>query len=86
MPQVDDTFDTLTEELWQDVEEERRPASPVPSARSEGRIAHFFNSLAASMALQQRKPTTSCRHQQILYPTDILAQNYPHLYLRVMCG
>jgi len=85
MPQVDDTFDTLTEEPWQDGEEERS-AVPVPSARSEGRIAHFFNSLAASMALQQRKPTTSCQHQQVLYPTDILAQNYPHLYLRVMCG
>lgn len=85
MPQVDDTLDALTEDLWQDVEEERSVA-PVSAARSEGRIAHFFNSLAASMALQQRQPTTSCRHQQILYPTDILAQNYPYLYLRVMCG
>ena len=85
MQQIDDTFDTLTEEFWQDVEEERS-AAPVSPARSEGRIARFFNSLAASMALQQRKTTTSCRHQQVLYPTEILAQNYPHLYLRVMCG
>ena len=85
MQHVDDTSDTLTEEIWQDVVEERRAAPVVPS-RSAGRIAGFFNSLAASMALQRSKPWTSCRHQPALSPTDILAQNHPYLYLRVMCG
>lgn len=85
MQHVDDTSDTLTEELWQDVVKERQ-AAPVSPPRSAGRIARFFDSLAASIALQQRKPWTPCRHQSIMYPTDILAQNHPHLYLRVMCG
>ena len=87
MQHVDDTSDILTEEMeiWQDVVEERRSAPVFPS-RSEGRIARFFNSLAASMALQRSQPWTPCRHQPIMYPADILAQNYPYLYLRVMCG
>ena len=85
MQHVDDTSDILTEEVWQDVVEER-PAAPVSLPPSAGRIARFFDSLAASMALQRRKPWTSCRHQSIMYPTDILAQNHPYLYLRVMCG
>ena len=85
MQHVDDTLDILTEELWQNVVEEK-PAAPVSPSRSEGRIAGFFNSLAASMALQRRKPWTPCRPQPSMSATDILAQNHPYLYLRVMCG
>ena len=85
MQHVDDTSDILTEEFWQEVVEERR-AAPVSPPRSVGRIARFFDSLAASMAVQRRKPSTLCRPQPISYPADILAQNHPYLYLRVMCG
>jgi len=85
MQHVDDTLDTLTADLWQDVAA-ARPVAPVSPPRSTGRIARFFESLAASMALQQRTSGTPCRQQRPMYSTDILAQNYPHLYLRVMCG
>jgi len=85
MQHVDDSFDTLTADLWQDVEE-AKPAAPVTPQRSRGRIARFFESLAASMALQRSTSGISCRHQRAMYSADILAQNYPHLYLRVMCG
>jgi hypothetical protein len=85
MQHVDDTSDLLTEEFWQEAVEERLSA-PVSPPRSAGRIARFFDSLAASMALQRSKPWTSCRPQPVLYPADILAQNHPYLYLRVMCG
>jgi hypothetical protein len=38
------------------------------------------------MALQQRKPWSTCRHNRIVFPSEILAQQYPHLYIQVMCG
>ena len=87
MQHVDDTSDVLTAEFWQDIVQPAAPATPAAPLRSEGRIARFFNSLAASMALQRSsKPWTPCRQQPMLYSTDILAQNHPYLYLRVMCG
>ena len=52
MQHVDDTSDILTEEFWQEAVEERLSA-PVSPPRSAGRIARFFDSLAASMALQR---------------------------------
>jgi hypothetical protein len=85
MQHVDDTLDTLTADLWQDVVE-ARPAAPVSPPRSAGRIARFFESLAASMALQRSTSGTSYQRQRVMYSADLLAQNYPHLYLRVMCG
>jgi hypothetical protein len=85
MQPVEDTLDTLTTDLWQDVVAVR-PTAPVSPPHSTGRIARFFESLAASMALQRSTSGTPCRHQRAMYSADILAQNYPHLYLRVMCG
>ena len=84
MPHVDDASGTLTEEVWQEVVHQR-PAAPEAPLRSESRIARFFNSLAASMALQQRKSWTPYRDNRIVFPSEILAQNYPQLYLQVMC-
>jgi hypothetical protein len=85
MQHVDDTSDTLTTDFWQGVVE-ARPAAPVSPPHSTGRIARFFESLAASMALQRSISGTPYRYQCPMYSADILAQNYPHLYLRVMCG
>ena len=84
MPHVEDTSDTLTEEVWQEVVHQR-PAAPEVPMCSESRVARFFNSLAASMALQQRRPWSPCRDNRIVFPSEILAQNYPQLYLHVMC-
>jgi hypothetical protein len=85
MQHVDDTSNTLTEEVWQEVVPQR-PAAPAAPLRPESRVARFFNSLAASMVLQQRKPWIPSRHHGIVCPSDILAQNYPQLYIQVMCG
>jgi len=82
---VDDSIDALLEEILQNATEERRPTAVSPSV-PQGRLARFFSSLAASMALQRGKSWTSYEHQPVLSPTDILAQKYPHIYLRVMCG
>ena len=85
MQHVDDSIDALLEEILQNATEERRPTTASPSV-PQGRLARFFNSLAASMALQRGKSCTPCGRQPVLSPTDILAQKYPHIYLRVMCG
>lgn len=85
MPYVDDASSTLTDEDWQEVVYQRPAASDAP-LYSESRIVHFFKALAASMVLQQRKPWSPSRSEGILYPTDILAQKYPHLYIQAMCG
>jgi len=85
MQPVEDTLDTLAADLWQDVVAVG-PTAPVAPPHSPSRIARFFESLAASMALQRSTSGISCRHQRAMYSADILAQNYPHLYLRVMCG
>ena len=84
MRHVDETSGTLTEEVWQEVVRQR-PAAPEAPSRPESRVARFFNSLAASMALQRRRPWTPCRDNRIVFPSEILAQNYPHLYIQVMC-
>ena len=86
MPYVDDIIDeTVTEDVWQDAEYGRHvaPVSPVPA---EGRITGFFNSLVASMALLRRSTRPTYRPLSASSAADILAQNYPHLYIRVMCG
>ena len=85
MRYVDDTADTLTEEVWKEVVPQRS-AEPAMLARSESRVGRFFNSLAASMALQQRGSLSHCRENRIMYPSEMLAQNYPHLYMQVMCS
>ena len=85
MRYVDDTADTLTEEVWKEVVPQRS-AEPATLARSESRVGRFFNSLAASMALQQRGSWSHCRENRIMYPSEMLAQNYPHLYMQVMCS
>jgi hypothetical protein len=85
MPHVDDTIDALLEEVLQNATAQRlaiAAAPPVP----QGRVARFFGSLAASMSLQRGRSWSPCVHQPAMSPTDILAQQYPHLYLRVMCG
>jgi hypothetical protein len=85
MQHVDDASSTLTEEVWQEVGQQR-PAAPEVPLRPESRVARFFNALAASTALQQRRPWSPCRNNRIVFPSEILAQNYPHLYIQVMCG
>jgi hypothetical protein len=85
MPHVDEASSTVTEEVWQKGVPQR-PAAPATPPRPESRAARFFNSLAASMALQQRQPWSPCRDNRIVFPSEILAQNYPQLYIRVMCG
>ena len=85
MQHVDDASDTVTAEVWQEVMPQRS-AEPAALARSESRVGRFFNTLAASMALQQRRPWRSYRDDRIVYPSEILAQNYPQLYIQVMCA
>jgi hypothetical protein len=85
MQYMDDASDTLTDEVWQEVVPQRS-AEPAALARSESRVGRFFNSLAASMALQQRSSRSHRGANRIMYPAEILAQNYPHLYIQVMCG
>jgi len=85
MPHVDDGSSTLTEEVWQEVTDQR-PAAPEAPLHSESRVARFFNTLAASMALQQRKPWNAHRNNRIVFPSEMLAQKYPMLYIQVMCG
>ena len=80
MQHVDDASDTLTAEVWQEV------IPPRAAARPESRLGRLLNSLAASMALQQRKPWSPGRDDRIVYPSEILAQNYPRLYIQVMCA
>jgi hypothetical protein len=84
MQHMDDGSSTLTEEVWQEVVQQR-PTVPEVPWRSESRFARFFNALAASMALQQRKPWSPCRDNRIVFPSEILAQTYPQLYIQVMC-
>lgn len=83
MRYVDDTSDTLTEELWQEVVPQRS-AEPAALARSESRVGRFFSSLAASMAFHQRRSRSHCGENRIMYPSEILAQNYPYLYIQSM--
>ena len=85
MRHVDDASSTLTEEVWQEVVHQR-PAVPETPLRPESRVASFFNALAASMALLQRRPWNPCRDNRIVFPSEMLAQTYPYLYLQVMCG
>jgi len=82
---VDDASDTLTEDLWQEVMPQRS-AEFAALARSESRVGRFFDSLAASMALQQRRSWSHGRDNRMMYPSEILAQNYPQLYIQVMCA
>jgi hypothetical protein len=83
MRYVDDTSDTLTEELWQEVVPQRS-AEPAALARSASCVGRFFNSLAASMALLQRRSRGHAGENRIMYPSEILAQNYPYLYIQSM--
>jgi hypothetical protein len=85
MRYVDDAYDTLTEEAWQEVVPRRSAAFATP-ARSESRVGRLFHSLAASMALQQRRSRNHCTENSIMYPSEILAQKYPHLYIQSLCG
>ena len=85
MQHVDEASSTLTEEAWQEVVHQR-PAAPEVPLHPENRVARFFHALAASMALQQRRPWNPYRDNRIVSPSEILAQNYPHLYIQVMCG
>ena len=85
MQHIDGDTSTLTEEVWQEVVQQM-PTVPAVSLRSESRVAHFFNALVASVALQQRKPWSTCRNNRIIFPSEMLAQQYPHLYIQVMCG
>jgi hypothetical protein len=84
MRYVGDDSSTLTEEVWHEVVQQRPAASEMPSC-PENRVARFFTSLAASMALQQRRPWNPCRDNRIVSPSEMLAQHYPHLYIQAMC-
>ena len=85
MQPVEDASSTLTEEVWQEVIHQR-PAAPEAPLLPESRAARFFNALAASMALLQRRPWSPRRDNRIVFPSEILVQNYPYLYIQVMCG
>jgi hypothetical protein len=85
MQHVDDASSILTEEVWQEAGH-HRPTVPEMSLPPEGRITRFFNALAASMALLQRKSWSSCRDNRIVCPSEMLAQHYPLLYIQAMCG
>jgi hypothetical protein len=85
MQHVEDASSTLTEEVWPEVRHQR-PAAPEAPLVPESRVTRFFNALAASMALLQRRPWSPRRDNRIVFPSEILAQNYPYLYIQVMCG
>ena len=85
MQHVEDSIDALLEEVLRNATEKERPTAASPSV-PQSRLARFFGSLAASMTLQRGKSWTPCWRQPVLSPNDILAQKYPHIYLRVMCG
>jgi hypothetical protein len=85
MRHVDKDSSTLTAEVWQEAVYQRPAAPEVPSC-PVSRIARFFDSLAASMALQQRKSWSPCRHNRIVSPAEMLAQTYPQLYIQAMCS
>ena len=85
MQDVEDSIDAMLEEVLRGATEEKLPTPASPSV-CQGRLARFFGSLAASMALQRGRSRNPYGRQPVLYPADILAQNYPHLYFHVMCG
>jgi hypothetical protein len=85
MQHVEDSIDALLEEILRGATDELLPASASPSV-SHGRLAGFFGSLAASMALHRGTSRNSYGRQPIQSPTDMLAQRYPQLYFHVMCG
>jgi len=83
MPHVDDTVDTLSEDFWQEVPAATLPTPATPST-SQGWLAGLCSSLAASMALHRGRGWFAARRPVTLSPTDILAQNHPDLYIRIM--
>ena len=85
MLHLDDDSSTLTAEVWQEMVQQR-PAAPVTLSCTESRVARFFTSLIASMALHQHRPCSPCRDNRIVSPAEMLAQRYPHLYIQAMCG
>jgi hypothetical protein len=85
MRHLDDDCSTLTEEVWQEVVPQR-PAAPEMPSCPKSRVARFFTSLAASMALHQRQPWSPRLDNRIVFPSELLAQHYPHLYIQTMCG
>ena len=86
MQHVEDSIDAVLEEVLRNATAEESPQTAISPSVSQGWLARFFGSLAASMMLQRGKAWTSCERQPVLSPTDMLAQKYPHIYLRVMCG
>jgi len=85
MRHVGDDSSLVTEEVWQEVVKQR-PVTPEAPSCPKSRVARFFTSLAASMALHQRQPWSPCRDHRIVSPSEMLAQHYPHLYIQTMCG
>jgi hypothetical protein len=85
MRHLDADFSTVTEEVWQEVVQQR-PSAPETLSCTESRVARFFTSLVASMALHQRRSCASYRDNRIVSPAEMLAQQYPHLYIQAMCG
>ena len=85
MQHVDDSIDVMLEEVLRGATEEQF-RTPVSSSVPQGRLARFFGSLAASMALQRSTSRNPYGRQPIQSPADMLAQHYPHLYFHVMCG
>lgn len=89
MSYANDTLELLPDETWKETPwdlETERAHTPVTPDVSPGRVAGFFNSLVASMALLRRASTRTHQPRANLSATEVLAQDYPHLYLRVMCG
>ena len=81
MPHVDDAVDTLTEDLWQEVQEATPPTPATPSA-SQGWLARLYSSLVVATVLHRGRSGFAGRRPVKRSPMDILAQNYPDLYIR----
>lgn len=89
MPYANDTLEAYVEDRWNTEAWDAtcaRESVPVAPVSLWEKVAGFFGSMAASMALLRQ--TASRIHQPVadLSASDILAHNHPQLYLRVMCG
>jgi len=84
MQHVEDSIDALLEELSREAAEEK-PVTSASPAVSRSRLAGFFGSLVASIALQRNTVRNPYGRQPALAPIDVVLQKYPHLSPYMMC-
>lgn len=85
MSTIYESMSSCTEETWgSDIQV--APISSDCATPRQGRIAQFIASMAASMALLRASRSLPRQSQGMIMPVDRLAQDYPYLHLRVMCG